>query len=152
MASSRHLLRLESSVPELIGAWDGSRLERVLGNLVDNAIKYSPAGGEVVMRLTRHGEGEHAWAELSIQDQGVGIPANEIPYMFERFRRGTNVSGTIRGTGLGLFGARSIVRQHGGEITVESEEGVGSTFTLRLPLTPGDDPDSDHEHQLTMPL
>ena len=66
--------------------------------------------------------------------RGMGIPAGDLPHIFEWFRRGGNVSGRIRGTGVGLAGARQIIEQHGGTLTAESREGVGSTFTLHLPI------------------
>jgi signal transduction histidine kinase len=113
----------------VIGDWDGPRLRRVLDNLLSNAIKYSPAGGEVVVTLAADGDS----AVLRVRDQGLGIPAEDLPHIFERFRRARNAA-EIVGTGLGLSGARQLVEQHGGTIQVESQEGAGSTFTVRLPL------------------
>jgi PAS domain S-box-containing protein len=131
---TRHDVRLEAGSPALIGQWDRARLERVLTNLLDNAIKYSPDGGEIVVGVHRRQESREAdWAELAVRDHGVGIPAGDLSYVFERFRRGSNVGG-IAGSGVGLAGARQIVAQHGGTISVESEAGAGSTFTVRLPL------------------
>ncbi len=75
-----------------------------------------------------------AWARLAVRDRGLGIPAEDRPRLFERFHRGSNVVGRIVGTGLGLASAARIVRQHGGAIAVESEEGKGSTFAVTLPL------------------
>ncbi|MFN8556342.1 MAG: sensor histidine kinase [Dehalococcoidia bacterium] len=125
---------------ELIGVWDGARLTRVVDNLLSNAVKYSPDGGETTVHVGRvcyHGE---AYAVLTVQDRGIGIPAVDLPYTFERFHRAANVRG-IAGNGIGLAGARQIIEQHGGQISVESVEGEGSTFTVRLPLTPPRDPD-----------
>ena len=132
-ATDRHRLTLAAAVPSLVGAWDPGRLERVLGNLLGNALKYSPArrGGH------RRGGGGGGAAVLVVRDAGVGIPAAELPHVFERFRRAGNVADRIAGTGLGLAGARDIVEQHGGSIAVESVEGRGSAFTVRLPLAPG---------------
>ena len=73
-------------------------------------------------------------AVLSIADQGVGIPADDLPHIFERFRRGGNVAGRIAGSGLGLWGSQRIVAQHGGTIAIDSTEGKGTTVTVRLPL------------------
>jgi signal transduction histidine kinase len=73
-------------------------------------------------------------AVLSIADQGVGIPADDLPHIFERFRRGGNVAGRIAGSGLGLWGSQRIVAQHGGTIAIDSTEGQGTTVTVRLPL------------------
>ncbi|HTE83116.1 MAG TPA: HAMP domain-containing sensor histidine kinase, partial [Dehalococcoidia bacterium] len=134
--AERHQVRVETSLQELAGIWDAVRLRRVLDNLLSNAIKYSPAGGEVVVTVEREREDSTGdeWAVLSVRDQGLGIPAADLPHIFKRFRRAANVEGRIGGTGIGLTSARQIVEQHGGAIAVESEEGAGSTFTVRLPL------------------
>jgi signal transduction histidine kinase len=128
-ATDQHRLRVDAVLPEL-----------VLGNLLSNAIKYSPAGGDVVVTLDREGEA----AVLSVRDEGIGIPAADVPRLFERFQRAGNVS-DIAGTGLGLATARQIVEQHGGTIGVSSIHGAGTTVTVRLPLpaaTPAYDPSS----------
>ena len=118
----------------LVGCWDTDRLEQVIGNLLTNAIKYSPEGGPVDVTLARVEDEGGAWARLAVRDRGLGIPAEDRPRLFERFHRGSNVIGRIVGTGIGLASAARIVRQHGGSIAVESEEGEGSTFTVMLPL------------------
>ena len=133
-AADHSSLRVETALPELIGDWDGARLERALTNLVVNAIKYSPRGGEIIVRVTHEVDAAGHWAVLSVRDQGIGIPATALPRIFERFYRAENVAGQIGGTGIGLASARQIVEQHGGTIGVDSQEGVGSTFTVRLPL------------------
>jgi signal transduction histidine kinase len=130
LASDRHEIRLESSEPALVGEWDERRLTRVIGNLLDNAIKYSPNGGLVEVQVSRE-DGE---AVLSVRDYGIGVPAAEMESIFERFQRAANVVGRIKGTGLGLASARHIVEAHEGTILVESREGEGTTFTVRLPL------------------
>src|SRR5262249_47299657 len=132
----RHGLRLDGVETSLEGLWDGPRLERVLDNLLENAVKYGPARREVRVRLARAPGPRGEWAVLQVQACGMGIPAADLPYVFERFRRGSNVIGKIPGSGIGLAGAKQIVEQHGGAISVESEEGRGSTFTVRLPLEP----------------
>jgi signal transduction histidine kinase len=71
-----------------------------------------------------------------VRDHGIGIPQEDLAHIFERFHRGRNVGGETLGTGIGLSGARQIVEQHGGTIEVTSEEGVGTTFTVRVPLAP----------------
>ena len=118
--------RLEQGV---IGDWDATRIERVLRNLLDNALKYSPDGGtvEVVVRS------EDGWAVAEVTDHGVGIPEDELPLLFEKFHRGSNTR-DLRGTGLGLAGSRAVVQQLGGTIEVRSRLSEGSTFVLRLPL------------------
>ena len=140
VAEARHRttgrIIVETDEAELVGNWDRRRLERVVQNLLDNAIKYSPPDAEIVVRVSCEERYDGADCALfSGQDQGVGIPAADLPHVFERFRRGANVAG-IAGTGIGLTGARQIIEQHGGAITVESVETVGSTFTLRLPIEP----------------
>jgi two-component system CheB/CheR fusion protein len=129
-----HTFRLEASVDSLVGVWDRSRLERVLGNLLDNAIKYSADGSDVTVEIARTSDDQGDWAVLRVSDCGVGIPADELPNVFERYRRGRNVVGKIAGAGIGLAGVRQIVEQHGGTVAVESTEGLGSTFIVRLPL------------------
>ncbi|HEU5314527.1 MAG TPA: HAMP domain-containing sensor histidine kinase, partial [Chloroflexota bacterium] len=128
-ASGRHRLRLEPAVPSLVGEWDPERLERVVANLVSNAVKYSAEGTEVRVWV----EAEGGEAVVSVRDEGIGIPAGDVEHVFGPFRRAGNVSGRIRGSGLGLTSARAIVEQHGGSIDVRSEEGKGSTFRVRLP-------------------
>ncbi|HEV2125337.1 MAG TPA: HAMP domain-containing sensor histidine kinase, partial [Chloroflexota bacterium] len=116
--------------PSIIGNWDAPRIERVVDNLLSNALKYSPDGGEILVRVTR----EEGCAILSVRDQGVGIPAPDLPRIFDRFTRARNVIGRFGGSGIGLAASHQVVTQHGGQILVESEEGNGSIFTIRLPL------------------
>ena len=130
----RHALVIETGATSLVGLWDAGRMDRVLGNLLSNAIKYSPAGGRISVRLTGDPAAPSGWAVLVVQDEGLGIPAADLLHVFERFHRGGNVTGQIRGSGIGLAGVRQIVEQHGGTISVQSEEGQGATFTVRLPL------------------
>jgi signal transduction histidine kinase len=128
--TQRHRLRVRTHESRLIGVWDPVRLRRVLDNLLSNAVKFSPDGGEVVVSVELNGD----TARLSVSDNGVGIPADDLPQIFERFGRARNVVGRIGGTGIGLHGVCQIVQDHGGRIDVESEEGQGTTFTLELPL------------------
>ncbi len=129
-----HVVRIESDASPLVVTADGPRIERVIRNMLDNAIKYSPAGGEVVARAQREADAEGTWGVVTIEDRGLGIPAVDLPHVFKRFHRGGNVAGRIPGSGIGLSGAQQIVEQHGGTIGVRSREGEGSSFTLRLPL------------------
>jgi PAS domain S-box-containing protein len=137
-ATERHRIEVISEVEMLIGFWDGPRLERVLGNLLGNAIKYSPAGGQIALRIARAGNGDAEFAVLSVEDCGVGIPQADLSLIFERFRRAGNVE-SFAGSGIGLAGAKRIVELHGGTISVTSTEGQGSTFTVRLPIAAGDE-------------
>ncbi|MBI3972755.1 MAG: PAS domain-containing sensor histidine kinase [Chloroflexi bacterium] len=136
-----HTIRVEASEPNLVGNWDATRLERVIDNLLTNAVKYSPNGGDIVVTVRREppvlGRRRGApRAVLSVRDPGIGIPAEDLPRVFERFYRGANVQ-LVSGTGIGLSAARQIVEQHGGTISVKSREGAGSTFTVTLPLEDG---------------
>ena len=133
--AERHRIEFRTEDEELVGEWDPARLERVLHNLAGNAVKYSPEGGTVAISVQRSVNGAgHAAAVVTVKDQGVGIPEGDLPNLFQRFYRASNVAGRIRGTGLGLYSAREIVVQHGGTLDVQSREGEGSTFTIRLPL------------------
>lgn len=108
---------------------DEKLLRQFLSNLLSNAIKYSPEGGNIQFDLICKDD----TAIFRIQDRGIGIPLEDQAQLFEPFHRSRNV-GTISGTGLGLAIAKKCVEQHGGQIGVESEVGVGTTFTIRLPL------------------
>jgi signal transduction histidine kinase len=132
-----HTLQIESGEVSLVGVSDRDQLERVFGNLLDNAVKYSRPGGAVTVTLSREEHTTGSWARVAVRDEGVGVPATELPRIFEPYRRGSNVAGSIAGTGLGLASARQIVEALGGTIAVESREGEGSTFTVRLPLGAG---------------
>lgn len=134
VATGRHEIALWVEPRELVGQWDASRLDRAFSNLVNNAIKYSPAGGSVRLRMWVESGMATSWAVVSVADQGLGIPAADLSRIFDRFYRGGNVIGALPGTGIGLAGARAIVEQHGGTIAVQSQEGRGTVFTVRLPL------------------
>jgi len=125
-----HLLDLELPDEPVTVHADRDRMAQVIGNLLSNAIKYSPGGGSVDVVLAVEGER----ARLSVADQGIGIPADELPRVFDKFFRGTDAA-SIGGTGLGLAVAREIVASHGGDIVVDSRPGQGSTFTVDLPVT-----------------
>jgi signal transduction histidine kinase len=133
--TERHRLRVHTHESSLIGVWDPVRLRRVLDNLLSNAIKYSRDGGEVVVSVEVEETDAGGEARLKVAEQGVGIPAADLPHVFERFRRARNVVGRIGGTGIGLHGACQILQDHGGRIEVESEQGRGTIFTVHLALT-----------------
>ena len=102
----------------------------MLGNLVDNAVKYSPEGGTVRVR----GASENGIAWIAVSDEGPGIPFGQQGRIFEKFVRAEIPGSAKPGTGLGLFIARSIAEAHGGTLEVRSGRGGGSTFTLSLPV------------------
>jgi len=110
---------------------DPKLLRQAIVNLVSNAIKYTPAGGEIAIHISRDGSS----ATWSIRDTGIGVPKRSQALIFEKFHRAENVS-TIEteGTGLGLCLVRLILDQFGGRVWCESEEGMGSTFTFTLPI------------------
>jgi signal transduction histidine kinase len=109
---------------------DETRLRQVLDNLIGNAIKYSPSGGEIAVE----GAFDDESVRVSVSDQGIGLSAEEQARLFERFYRvDSTLSRKTQGTGLGLYLARAIVEAHGGTIRVESEPGHGSTFTFTIP-------------------
>jgi signal transduction histidine kinase len=100
-------------------------------NLLSNAVKYSPSGGSIEVRAARSADE----VVLSVRDQGIGVPAEALPKLFERFYRAANAdTQRISGAGVGLYVVNEIVAQHGGRVSVESQPGHGSTFTITLPI------------------
>ena len=110
---------------------DRPKIQRVITNLVANAVKYTPHQGEVQVRLWENDR----YAIAEIQDNGYGIPEDQLPYIFERFRRVSEHQQKATGTGLGLAIVKSLVEAHDGSIIVTSQSGIGSTFILELPLS-----------------
>jgi len=119
---------VSSALPRIRG--DRERLRQVLGNLIENAVKYSPAGEAVEVRA----QPDDGVAKISVADRGPGIPVDQQRLIFEKFGRADVAGGSKPGTGLGLFIARSIAEAHGGTIDVRSTPSMGTTFTLTLPL------------------
>ncbi len=125
--------RFHVSVPDdaKIVTGDRDRLEQVLGNLLENAVKYSPDGSDITVTVDNRGES----FVTAVCDRGIGIPADELGQVFERFHRGRQVSSTnYGGLGLGLYITKQIIERHGGSIWVESKEGQGTTFYFSLPV------------------
>lgn len=133
--SERHPCRVEAPGPA-VGTYDPARILQLTENLVENAVKYSPDGGEICVRVWQ----EDGWNHFTVADQGIGIPAAELPQVFNRFHRGANVDDRrFSGMGLGLFICQGIVEQHGGRISVSSTPGQGTTFRVALPVGRGAD-------------
>jgi signal transduction histidine kinase len=129
-ADHRLLLSADASPLRVVG--DRARVSTVIANFIDNALKYSPQGGEICVSAGRRG----TFAFVSVRDEGLGISPEHVPMLFTRFGRlPTEANVSIPGTGLGLFQCREIARRHGGDIGVNSRPGLGSEFTLTLPLT-----------------
>lgn len=129
--SAIHAVRCSVPASPVRADVDPTRISQVLGNLVSNAIKYSPEGSPVDVRLAA----EDGWAIVEVEDRGMGIPPEDHERVFEAFRRSKGADASIPGVGLGLSVARRLVRAHHGEIELESAVGVGSTFRVRLPLS-----------------
>jgi signal transduction histidine kinase len=111
---------------------DGERVKTIVSNLVSNAIKYSPEGGPVEVEVVNRG----GIARVSVKDEGIGIAKENLPILFTRFGRvSTPETDHLPGTGLGLYLGRQLARLQGGEITVDSDAGRGSTFTLHRPVS-----------------
>ena len=130
-ALPEHVLEVVSVDEPVVVLADHGRLLTILGNLLDNAVKYSPRGGVVQARVELAADA----AEVTVTDHGLGIARDDLPRLFSRFGRiVTSENSHIPGTGLGLYLARELARMHGGEILVESKQGIGSAFTLVVPV------------------
>jgi PAS domain S-box-containing protein len=144
ITTSGHELSVEAGKDdEVVGLWDAGYVERVLRNLVDNAVKYSPEGGKVTVLVQRTG-GE---ALVAVRDEGIGIDKESLGKVFERYFRSPDARRGPQGLGLGLYVTKSLVEAHGGRIWVESALGWGSTFYFTLPL----DRTSPQEHDSPTP-
>jgi PAS domain S-box-containing protein len=138
-----HTLTYVGSDTPLLVEGDRLRMIQVLQNLLQNAIKYSPAGGAVLIQIERH----DTTVRIAISDTGMGIPKAELLLLFQRFYRASNVDERqISGLGIGLYIVKELVTLHGGTIEVVSEEGRGSTFIVTLPLLEDHDGGTCTEH------
>jgi len=141
LAESGFALRYEppgEELPEI--PLDAAAIDQALSNLVDNAVKYSGDAREVIVRVTR----APRHVVVSVSDRGIGIPKQEHGKVFERFHRvGTNLVHDVKGSGLGLSIVRHIVEAHHGKVTVDSQPGAGSTFSMYLPVRAGEREPSD---------
>lgn len=120
-------VNLPTDLPTIAG--DPASLSEVFGNLIDNAIKYSNEGGAIAVTATAKGD----MVEISIEDHGIGMPASVVGNLFQKFYRSHRSRETVAGTGIGLYISKAIVESHGGTISVRSEDGRGSTFSVLLP-------------------
>jgi PAS domain S-box-containing protein len=132
-SAEQHTIFLDIQVRDTHIVADKARIEQVIGNVLDNAVKYSPQGGQITVRLGEL-EGDYL---ISIIDQGIGINPEYLDHIFERFYRVRNTaSRQFAGIGLGLYVTRAIIEQHGGRIWVTNNQGLGCTFSFTLPHTP----------------
>jgi signal transduction histidine kinase len=132
MTTTTHRFTLLAPQP-IHGHWDAARIEQVLTNLINNAIRYSPAGSEITVSV----EQQDGCARIAVRDEGIGIEDPQPERLFQPFYRGLNASSRHKGgLGLGLYITSEIVRRHGGRISVESAPQKGSTFIVELPLSP----------------
>lgn len=145
--SPRYRCRLEAH-EAVIGSYDPVRIAQLVDNLIDNAVKYMPEGGEVRVTVWR----DQDLARITVADEGIGIPADDLPRLFDRFHRGANVDDRrFAGMGLGLFICRGIAEQHGGQLWATSAGlNQGSTFHVVLPASPS--PGSGEGRSLVAPL
>lgn len=146
LASERGIALVEDVAPNVTVVGDQMRLSQLLINLIDNALRYTPAGGTVRVSVDVVGSA----AELRVADTGIGIDASDLPHVFERFYRADpSRARADGGVGLGLALSQWIAQTHGGSISVESSPGHGSTFTVRLPLAQRTRPAVDRAHAIT---
>jgi PAS domain S-box-containing protein len=135
--AEQHVIELACPEEPVLLWGDALRLEQVIQNLLQNAVKYSPAGGHITVEIQEKGES----IALAVADEGIGIPPEALAHLFTRFYRASNIQPlSVGGLGLGLYIVRHIAEAHGGTVSVTSELGVGSTFTVELPLDPRQEP------------
>ena len=128
-STAHHTVRMDEIATSLFVMGDRDALERIVVNLLDNAARYSPTGAPICVHVATAPD---SWLEVSVTDEGPGIPPAEHERIFDRLHRGDNARGT-QGTGLGLSISRALARRHGGDVLVRTVPGTGSTFVLRLP-------------------
>lgn len=134
--AQRNKIDLELKPPQVLPPVkiDAERISQVMENLIGNALKFSAAGGKVVINTSCIDDGRK-WIEVSVSDSGCGIPKENLEKIFDKFERIDRGRETPRGTGLGLSIAKYIIADHGGAIWAQSEPGKGSTFLFTLPVS-----------------
>ena len=131
MNTTRHTFSVEAP-PQVEALVDPARIEQVITNLVDNAVRYSPDGGLVEIAVAAR----EFWIEIAVRDHGIGIPAEHRTHIFDRFYR-AHEGASVAGLGLGLYISNQIVKLHGGKIEMECPPDGGSRFVVTLPTTEG---------------
>lgn len=140
--TDKHQLKSLSvgTIPNITG--DPDKFDQIITNLVSNAMKYSPRGGKITVILSA----DEQWLSVAIKDEGMGIPADKLPRIFEKFERVDNRdTREVGGTGIGLFLVKHLVERHQGRVRVESEVGKGSTFSFQVPIQPEISPEENIE-------
>ncbi len=133
VSAEQHTIYLDIQIQNTKIVADQMRIGQVIGSILNNAVKYSPHGGQIILKLQEL-EGDYL---LSISDQGIGISPEYLDHIFERFYRVRNTaSRQYSGIGLGLYVAKAIIEGHGGRIWVSNNQGIGSIFYFILPRTP----------------
>jgi signal transduction histidine kinase len=131
VASLEHQIRVDAPGGSVEGCWDRDRIARVIQNLLSNAVRYSPDGGEIIVTVTDDGSG----ARFSVRDHGIGVAPDIANQIFDRFYRVKTRRSDPNGMGLGLYISRVLVEAHGGRIWTEPASGGGSIFAFTLPHT-----------------
>jgi signal transduction histidine kinase len=129
-ATRQHRIHVIQPGLPIVGSWDRVKVVRAVVNVLENALKYSPDGGAVVVMVRQ----EVANVVVTVRDQGIWIPAADLPRLFDGFARGSNARGRFAGIGLGLASSRQLIESQGGSMDIESVEGSGTTVTIRLSL------------------
>jgi signal transduction histidine kinase len=132
--TTQHLFQFSADPPSIPALVDGGRLEQVILNLLNNAVKYSPKGGPIEVSVTAEGTLDAGQVRIAMRDHGIGVPPESLPHLFTRFYRADNArQARSTGLGIGLYVSRQIALAHGGDIRAGSPSGGGSIFTVELP-------------------
>lgn len=142
--TAHHDIQLQVETTDVMILGDRIKIEQAFTNLLSNSIKYSPDGGRILVRVYSSKE----MLSIDIEDEGLGIPEESLPHLFQKFYRVDNSDRRrIGGTGLGLAIVDEIIKSHGGQVTVVSQYGKGSTFTISFPKVTQKEASSNHDRQ-----